>query len=98
MFKVGMLFSTGFLTYVESKIVVTLLVLIVVGSLALGAYNICLRRKLTELQIVQSAGSDVSDVGKFTSILVCYSYINSFIRSLVKFIKQTSSQMLYLSW
>ena len=74
MFKINMLFSTGFLTYVESKIVVTLLVLIVVVSLALGARIICLRRKLTKLQTVQSAGSDVSDAGKFTN-----NFIHSFI-------------------
>ena len=74
MFKISMLFSTGFLTYVESKIVVTLLVLTAAVILALGARIICLRRKLTEVQTVQSAGSDVSDAGKFMNISVCYSH------------------------
>lgn len=48
----------GFFTYLESKIVVTLLVLTVLVSLALGARIICLRQKLTEMQTVSETGSD----------------------------------------
>ena len=61
MFKVGILFSTGFFTYLESKIVVIVLVLTVLVSLALGARIICLQRKLTELKTV-------SETGKLTRI------------------------------
>ena len=70
MFKVStcVLFSTGFLTYLESKILVACLVLAVLLSLALGARIVSLRRKLTSLQTVQSAGSDVFDAGKLTSM------------------------------
>lgn len=66
MLKISMLFSTGFLTYLESKILVASLVLAVLASLALGARIICLHRKLTELQTIQSAGSDASDAGRLT--------------------------------
>ena len=68
MFEVGILFSAGFLSYFESKIVVALLVFTVLVSLALGARIICLRRKLTELQTAESAGSDLFYAGKFMSI------------------------------
>lgn len=42
--------------------------LTVLVSLALGARIICLRRKLTSLQTVPSAGSDLFDAGKLTIV------------------------------
>jgi len=53
----------GFLTYLESKILVSFLVLTVLVSLALGTHIICLQRKLTSLQTAPSAGSDFFDAG-----------------------------------
>ena len=76
MFKVGILFSTGFFTYLEYKIVVALLVLIALASLALGARVICLRRKLTELQTLSEAGKFKNISGDFKDL---FKAIHSFI-------------------